>query len=137
MVVGQRLAELIKQAGGSVTSLIPPRPGEHITFEVRPDLAEKVTTMLANLGYQINRLGAVQKLVATATVETITERMPDGTLATRSVDHPGLATVEMLELLLPSEDELSRALAPPSTPRRLSRTEEIDRRKKIHRKVTA
>jgi len=73
-ITATRLGELIRQAGGNVTSLVPPTPGEHIQFECIGAIAEKLPQALRDLGYQVNKRGLVQRLVPHASNLTYTMR---------------------------------------------------------------
>jgi hypothetical protein len=129
-IIGQRLVELIKEAGGNVVS----PPGEHIKFEAVGSVAETLPRMLRDLRHHVNALGSVERMHPAAIVETITDTMPDGTKAKRTVTHAGLAQVAAFEVITPSDQQLAQAQMPVSTPRRWSRADEIGRRK-AHRRV--
>ena len=51
--------------------------------------------------------GTAQRLHPAAIVETIIDRLEDGTEATRTVSHAGMTNVAAFELILPSDQELA------------------------------
>jgi hypothetical protein len=133
--LAERLANAARAAHCSVTSLLPLRPGDEMTIEGVSSSAEPFAATLRQAGYHVFA-STCRRISPSGIREEITDVLGDGSKVTRVVWHPAEVDLTSLRVTVPSDRELAQAV-PPSPPRRLSRTEEIDRRKKIHRKVTA
>jgi hypothetical protein len=101
--IAQAVARYVQGKGGSVTSVVPPRPGESLVFETRTNAqANEIATWLRERGFRVTDLGSVQRLVHNATVEEIEYELERGGKAKRTVTHPGFALVRSFEVIIPA-----------------------------------
>jgi hypothetical protein len=111
------VGRLIQKQGGVVTSLLPPPPGQHIVFEVPPPLSDEIPARLRELGYHVTNLGGTERLHPHAHREEVRFPIEGGADGTRVVYNPGIVMVTQFELVLPSDAELTRLIAPGNPPK--------------------
>jgi hypothetical protein len=118
--LGQRVADAIKAKGGIVVSVLPPRPGEQVRYEVRTAaLADEIAAWLRERGFRVTDLGSVQRLVHNGVEEIIEVDLGDGVKRERVVTHPGLVMLHSFEVVIP--DRPAGAIPNNPTPRPVPR----------------
>jgi hypothetical protein len=100
--IAQAIARNIQRMGGSVTSLLPPRPGEALVYETRTlEQSNAISAWLRERGFRITALGTVARLVPDAIIShyPLTEYSSG---PQQRVEHAGHTTLSAFEVHIPA-----------------------------------